>query len=1097
MLAHSPKTTNLAAYATASTSTQQEQQQVVSIITSPDDSDFLDSDAEGETFDEDQHQQYQHGGRSTPRGLSSSSSFQASPTPEPGRVETEIPLIYISNRLYYTYFTDESPSPDFLNQGDGSTAAIFEHQQQQNPQRPGAAQQEDLPSAFHWFNVDEDLVYLSFYQDWGPLNVALFYRFCMHVLQLLNDEDLADKALVFYSCSEPSKKANTSLLAMMYSMIVDRIEPADAFHPFNQLEFRPFRDAGYGRADYYLTMQDILYGVHRAIKEGLLDLAEFNLAEYEHYEQVQNGDWNWLTPSFLAFASPNDREYVAAIKANGGQPPKSGSRLGRKLPQVFTNTIKYFKARNIKLVVRLNNPLYDKAAFEDAGIAHLDLYFDDGSNPSEEILREFIRRAHQVIESGGAIAVHCKAGLGRTGVLIGAYLIWRFGFSASEVIGFMRIMRPGCVVGPQQHFMYQNFAHWIRWSVQDQAIAIARKTIEAERAAMMASGAVLVDRKNSLKRPSTPEYNDENSEPPVTPRARKMPHVIPATAAPAVKPVPCVGQPRKSPSPSRKLFAEPPSSRLGGAAPTPMPAMASLPSNSSSSMATTSSTASIIAGDLPRSASEESLASLESRNALKNPGTPSSVASLRNSWEKLAGSTTPKSSARSDDKISTPSSGRVLTEAQRWNNVTPSDPNATPTTHRSLQKDGKVPVVHELDPQTLTARRGGRHHERAQSEYAARGPVEQEEDVFGPTITSPPHGAQSAAKRVPSFAASPHVRAAYGLKDSKSPNSPRSPRASPNPQGGNNENLEQQPPSLNGKKVERPTISSQTSDAEVLGVLGINGQENKAAKPSLRTFGRAPSSNSSISPAKIRPLPTTSSQTGTGSSAAAGAANHNNAAVSRHRPVVPAASAGSGSNRNAGGAVRSTSGSGSGRPVASNSRTVSGSSQSSSSGSRPVSQASNGTRPGSQASNGTTSATTGHTGPSATRQRTESRANARLASSRGANEGMTSKPATSGQELSVPSSNGNIARRPINRSGSGTVPISNSANAAMLAARSNLKRPRPSPDVPQSDTFSTTTTTTTTTSKPPPVSGTSVVGRFARNVRRRRSSLSSADIGMA
>lgn len=119
----------------------------------------------------------------------------------------------------------------------------------------------------------------------GPLNVALFYRFCMHIHQLLNDSALTSRALVFYTSDHPHKKANASLLAAMYSMIIDHIEPADAFHPFSQIEFKPFRDAGYGRPDYCLTMQDVLYGVHRAIKEKLLDLSEFNLEEYEYYEQ--------------------------------------------------------------------------------------------------------------------------------------------------------------------------------------------------------------------------------------------------------------------------------------------------------------------------------------------------------------------------------------------------------------------------------------------------------------------------------------------------------------------------------------------------------------------------------------------------------------------------------------------------------------------------------------------------------------------------------------------------------------------------------------------------------------------------------------------
>ena len=53
----------------------------------------------------------------------------------------------------------------------------------------------------------------------------------------------------------------------------------------------------------------------------------------------------------------------------------------------------------------------------------------------------------------GALAVHCKAGLGRTGVLICAYLIKHHGFSPEEAIGYIRICRPGSVIGPQQNFL--------------------------------------------------------------------------------------------------------------------------------------------------------------------------------------------------------------------------------------------------------------------------------------------------------------------------------------------------------------------------------------------------------------------------------------------------------------------------------------------------------------------------------------------------------------------------------------------------------------------------------------------------------------------
>lgn len=68
-------------------------------------------------------------------------------------------------------------------------------------------------------------------------------------------------------------------------------------------------------------------------------------------------------------------------------------------------------------------PRYDKRHFTDVDIDHVEMYFDDGSNPSDDIIREFIAMSERYIQAGRAVAVHCKAGLGRTGVLIGGELL--------------------------------------------------------------------------------------------------------------------------------------------------------------------------------------------------------------------------------------------------------------------------------------------------------------------------------------------------------------------------------------------------------------------------------------------------------------------------------------------------------------------------------------------------------------------------------------------------------------------------------------------------------------------------------------------------
>mgnify|MGYP004721152269 CR=1 FL=1 len=124
------------------------------------------------------------------------------------------------------------------------------------------------------------------------------------------------------------------------------------------------------------------------------------------------------------------------------------------LNEPFKKVLGFFKKHDVKMVVRLNSHLYDSNEFTKRGIQHIDMIFDDGTCPTMEFVQNFIGVSEGVIAEGGKIAVHCKAGLGRTGCLIGAHLIYTHGFTANECIGYMRMIRPGMVVGPQQHWLY-------------------------------------------------------------------------------------------------------------------------------------------------------------------------------------------------------------------------------------------------------------------------------------------------------------------------------------------------------------------------------------------------------------------------------------------------------------------------------------------------------------------------------------------------------------------------------------------------------------------------------------------------------------------
>jgi len=289
----------------------------------------------------------------------------------------------------------------------------------------------------HFFSVDTTLIYEAFSEDFGPLNLAMTYRFCKLLEAKLNNPALAGKRIVHCCSQEPQARANAACLMGLYQVIVQRKTAKQAYQPFSSIEppFLPFRDAITGPCSFKLTVLDCLEGMQKAMELGWFEPETFDLDSYEALGNPYKCDANWVVPNkFLAFAGPSPTSRDVA-----GYP-------------CFTpeDIVPVFRRAGIGVVVRLNNKQYDRRRFTEHGIRHADLFFQDGSCPPYEIISRFLTISES---EPGPVAVHCKAGLGRTCTLIGLYAMKHFHFPARAFIGWNRICRPGSVLGPQQQFL--------------------------------------------------------------------------------------------------------------------------------------------------------------------------------------------------------------------------------------------------------------------------------------------------------------------------------------------------------------------------------------------------------------------------------------------------------------------------------------------------------------------------------------------------------------------------------------------------------------------------------------------------------------------
>ena len=288
--------------------------------------------------------------------------------------------------------------------------------------------------------------YIPFAADFGPVNLGIVHRFCYSFARQLTKK--RGEMLVYCVQESVEDQANASFLlgALLISHFGWNPEKVAALFegPDAPLITLPFRDATFEYPTSQLSLRSCLMGLSKAISLRWFDWNQFDPKLYAQLDNPKGGDIHQICPKFVAFKGPLSLNSKYLQPNEIALPPRKYASILSRL--------------GVTCVVRLNEPdTYDKREFEEAGIRHYDLYFDDCTIPSVAVIQRFLG----ICDREERVAVHCRAGLGRTGTLIALWMMKYTGFTADEAVAWLRIVRPGSVIGSQHEYLRRCEArHW-------------------------------------------------------------------------------------------------------------------------------------------------------------------------------------------------------------------------------------------------------------------------------------------------------------------------------------------------------------------------------------------------------------------------------------------------------------------------------------------------------------------------------------------------------------------------------------------------------------------------------------------------------------
>lgn len=133
-----------------------------------------------------------------------------------------------------------------------------------------------------------------------------------------------------------------------------------------------------------------------------------------------------------------------------------GSIAACRYPRT-ASALRALAGRGITVLLNLHEDPHDPAQLAACNLTEVHVPVRDFTAPAPEQIRAGVAAIREAVAQGRPIAVHCGAGLGRTGTMLACYFV-STGMTADAAIARMRRIRPGSIETERQRLAVRQYA---------------------------------------------------------------------------------------------------------------------------------------------------------------------------------------------------------------------------------------------------------------------------------------------------------------------------------------------------------------------------------------------------------------------------------------------------------------------------------------------------------------------------------------------------------------------------------------------------------------------------------------------------------------